>query len=121
MSFADDMRQKADEKHQAAIELIQSRDLIKQDDDGNLDAANLMMAIVGLTSATTLQAIADQTDYLVGVKRLSRIDELKATIADRNSAIRTASASGNWDEFNRLVELGGAPEVEPEPEREPET
>ena len=103
MTFSDDMRTRAAEQKQAAADLVTSTELIKCDSDGVFDAKNLLMAIVGFVNATTLEAIADQTDLLQGAEKQDARHVARKQREDKNNAIRTSAARGDWVEFDRLV------------------
>lgn len=73
------------------------------DADGSLDMTRIVAAIVGLSEAASLEAVADGVEYS---GRTSGSDSFRANrqaITERNHAIRLAAINGNIDEIVRLA------------------
>lgn len=103
MSLADSFRSRAKQQRDLANELITTQPLIRQDADGKFDAQNLVTAIVGHLNATILETNADAMDYLRVTTGEDSLISRRKRIMERNDAIRTAAARGDWEEFDRLA------------------
>ena len=114
MTLQDDLRRRATEQREAVGPLMEDggRKLIKvqTDEDGRLmalDATFLLVAMIGLQTETLYMLHAELLDHKRHAEPESRRSERLSQILEQNNAIRlaaaAATASGDWSDFNRLV------------------
>ena len=110
MSLADELRAQAIEERATANTIVTSRPLIKTSEapDGTLelDAKNLLVAVIGHVNATIFEQIADLMDYqriTIGEDSTVARQEARAMKYD---AIRRAAAAQDWTTFDELVGSG---------------
>lgn len=96
LSLGDDFRSRSTEQLEAAITLFESPDFA-------VDPTKQMGFVVAKVTANMLQVLSEVVDYLHGTDKMNAGDERRAKLMEKSNAIRTAGASGNWDEFDRLV------------------
>lgn len=64
----------------------------------------VVTAVAGAVTANVLDAIADLADYFVGSGALKRVSERMREHGELQKAINLASAQGNWDAFDRIID-----------------
>lgn len=102
--LADDFRLKAKAQVQATGVLIENLD---QQQKG------LVAAIVGQVNGALYMALADMLDYQAREATLDVGLARMAANLKKTDAIRKAAASGDWNEYDRLVAGGEPKSAEP--------
>lgn len=76
-------------------------------DDLDTNTTKQIAATVGLVSANMFEGLA-MLAAMMGAPAPDPAMERRRAILERNDAIRTAAARGDWDEFDKLVSGNGA-------------
>ena len=99
-SLGENFRSRSAEQHENALALLKSPEFIT-------DPEKQAMFVVGKLTANVLHVLGEMVDYLDGAGKMNAADDRRTKILERNDAIRNAAASGNWEEFDRLVSQFG--------------
>jgi len=105
-ALGDEFRRRAKDQREAANTILAAADL-------QTSAEKQITATVGHVNANLLDALADLVDYDQAKNGADRLAVRRLTILERNDAIRTAAARGDWAEFDRLAGIGVAPASPP--------
>lgn len=91
-----------------ADEMITAAQTLFEQTNFRTDPAIQLQATVGFITGRMFQLIGEAVDYLEGLEGMSEAEKRLAKFEERNNALRTAAASGNWTEFQRIVsEISG--------------
>lgn len=96
--LSDDFRQRAKTNAEGSNTLLAAEDF-------DTSPKKQALAIIGQVNATIYSALADMMD--LGTGRHSALADSVSSRLALNSALRTAAAKGEWDEFNRLAGATG--------------
>ena len=100
-TLADNFRAKAKQYIDASSVLLAS-------DEYKTDVTKQISIVVAQVNANTFQSLADIVDWHDRGNRVGGMIDRAGLLLKKNDAIRKAAASGNWDEFDKLVN-GGEP------------
>jgi hypothetical protein len=99
-ALGDSFRERAGEQHAAALAILETATF-------PTDPKAQVTFVVGKVTANVLQLLGETVDVLEGTATLDNLSARRAKILEKTNGIRDAAATGEWDEFDRLVrELG---------------
>lgn len=107
--LARDFERRAKEQAKSAETLFEAVDFVT-------DVKKQALFVVGKVTSNLFVAMAELAAYLGAADKLDEMDILRKEAMEKSNAIRTAaargSATGNWDEFDRLAGFteSGSPE-----------
>ena len=103
-SLAEKFRERSKEMREAAAALLTSPSFTE-------DSKKLIAAIVGQIDADLYDALGDMLDYQVAKSSSDPKMAARKSLIAKNDAIRKAaakgSATGDWNEFDRLAAANG--------------
>ena len=97
-TLSESFRQHAVEQRKASNVLMEANPTL-----GQISTEKLVASIVGQVNANALETMADALDYLQKTAGSDGLLDRRRKILERNDAIRTAAAKGDWNEFDKLV------------------
>lgn len=107
-TLAEDFREKAKQNVEGSTTLFDAPDFAA-------DAKKQAMAVIGQVNATVYSALADMMDYQQLSASADAAMERRRAVIKRNHEIRiaasNAAATGDWNEFDRLVNSDRNPAV----------
>lgn len=99
----------ADELRQRSKDTAASANTLFESDDFEISVKKQSLFVIGQVKASlfsTLAEVLEELDYNARAREQTSQWDKRAEVLKRNEAIRRAAASGDWDEYDRIVKGG---------------